>query len=63
MFILGFIDYVFFSLALYNLVKSRNLNNTYLAWIPVLNSYTMGHVCDSINYEYHNKKLFLKLLC
>ena len=61
MFILGFIDYIFFSLALYNLAKSRNLNNAYLAWIPVLNSYAMGCICDSINSHY-NKKTFFRII-
>ena len=62
MLILGLIDYIFYSLALYNLAQSRNLNNSYLAWVPILNSYTMGHICDSINDKYNNKKTCFKII-
>lgn len=49
-FMLSFIlTYVFSSIAFYRFMKNRNLDNAFLAWIPIVNVYTIGKVCDDIN--------------
>ncbi len=55
-FILGFLliaisilQYVFYSLAFYRFMKSRNLKKAFLAWIPFASYYAVGRVYDDIN--------------
>ena len=55
-FILGFVliaisilQYVFYSLAFYRFMKSRNLKKAFFAWIPFASYYAVGKVYDDIN--------------
>lgn len=52
LFIIGvmwILKYIFESLALYKLMNNRNLDNAFLAWIPVVRHYTFGKIYDNIN--------------
>lgn len=40
--IIAIVCYVFTSLALYQMAKNRNIENPWLAWIPIANMYLMG---------------------
>ncbi len=44
------INYILQAIALYSLAKNRNIKGAWLAWIPVLNAYTLGAISD-----YHDK--------
>ena len=44
--IVGVILYVFDALAFYTMAKNKGINNPWLAWIPIANSYIMGKIID-----------------
>lgn len=46
--------YVLMSIGLYKIAKRRNINNAFLAFIPVANSYLLGSVYDDINRTMNN---------
>lgn len=54
-FVMFILSYVFHSLAFYKFMKNRNLDNAFLAWIPVARAYAVGKVYDDIN-ENQGKK-------
>lgn len=43
---LGIVAYVLQALALYTIAKRRGLNKPWLAWIPVVNVWTLGEIAD-----------------
>lgn len=43
---LGIVAYVLQALALYTIAKRRGLNKPWLAWVPVVNVWTLGAVSD-----------------
>ena len=49
--IMCILAYIFSSMAFYRFMKSRNIENAFLAWIPVVAAYTVGKVYDDINEE------------
>lgn len=55
------LEYIFQSLAFYNFMKNRNLENAFLAWIPIVSVYTIGKGFDNIN-ELQNKKTYLGVI-
>ncbi len=52
------LTYFFSSLAFFRLMKSRNLKWAFLAWIPLLDVYAIGKVCDDINKTSNKKTYF-----
>ncbi|WP_286805228.1 DUF4190 domain-containing protein [Acetobacterium sp. MES1] len=64
--VIGLICYVFNSLGLYTMAKNRNLDNPWLAWIPLASSYLMGELINddvSIStWHIPYAKLFLPLM-
>ena len=64
--VIGLICYVFHSLGLYTMAKNRNLDNPWLAWIPLANNYLMGELINddvSIStWHIPYAKLFLPLM-
>lgn len=48
-FIVSVVCYVLMSMGLYKIAKRRNINNAFLAFIPIANSYLLGSVSDDIN--------------
>ena len=48
---IGFlVNYILQAIAIYRLAKNRNIKGAWLAWMPVINSYTVGAISD-----YHDK--------
>lgn len=45
------LEYIFHSLAIYKIMKKRQLNKPFLAWIPFTYSYALGSVYDDITRE------------
>lgn len=43
---LGIVCYVFQSIGLYKMAKSLNLDHPWMAWVPVLNTYTFGTIAS-----------------
>lgn len=64
--IIGLICYVFNSLGLYTMAKNRNIDNPWLAWVPLASSYLMGELINddvSIStWHIPYAKLFLPLM-
>lgn len=54
MFIICIVMYVLFSLGLYTLAGRRNIENPWLAWIPVVQFYTMGEVIGPFKIADYN---------
>lgn len=52
------ITYIFQSLAFYRFMKNRNIENAFLAWIPIVRAYTVGKVYDDINEKQGKKTSF-----
>lgn len=52
----GIIAYVLQALALYTIAKRRGLNKPWLAWIPVVNVWTLGAVSDQYQEVAKGKK-------
>ena len=52
------LDYIFSSLAVYRLIKNRNLDNAVLAWIPLVGEIFIGKVYDNINEKQGKKTNF-----
>ncbi len=44
--------YILTAISYYNVAKVRNMENPWLAWIPVVNSFLVGKVADDINKDY-----------
>ncbi len=51
------VSYVFFGIALYKIAQRRNIENPWLAWVPIANYYLLGQVVDQI-FVYKGKKPF-----
>ena len=45
--------YILAAISYYNVAKIRKMENPWLAWIPVVNSFLVGKVADDINKDYH----------
>lgn len=64
--IIGLICYVFNSLGLYTMAKNRNIDNPWLAWVPLASNYLMGELINddvSIStWHIPYAKLFLPLI-
>ncbi len=58
MFVMAILAYIFQSLAFYRFMKNRNIENAFLAWIPIVRAYTVGKVYDDINAERDEKTNF-----
>ena len=56
--IMAFLNYVFQSIALYRLMKSRKIKLAFLAWIPITYCYALGSIYDSIKRETGQKTYF-----
>ena len=61
-FIMFILEYIFKSLAFYNFMQNRNLDNAFLAWIPIVRHYTFGKVYDDINEKQGKKTNFSIIL-
>ena len=61
-FVMVILLYVFSSLALYRFMKNRNLDNAFLAWIPIASAYAVGKVYDDINEKQGKKTNFSIIL-
>lgn len=44
--IVGIVCYVFTALSLYQMAKNRNIDNAWLAWIPIANAFIMGKIIN-----------------
>jgi len=64
--VIGLVCYVFNALGLYTMAKNRNLDNPWLAWIPLASNYLMGELINddvSIStWHIPYAKLFLPLM-
>lgn len=60
--IMYFLAYIFESLAFYRFMENRKLDNAFLAWIPIVRSYTFGKVYDDINEKQGKKTHFSIIL-
>lgn len=49
------VRYVFNSIGLYTIAKNRGMDNAFLAFIPVVNSYYLGKIADDINKTMNKK--------
>lgn len=58
MFAMAILAYIFHSIAFYRFMKNRNIENAFLAWIPVVRAYTVGKVYDDINEKQDKKTNF-----
>ncbi len=56
--IMVFLNYVFQSIAMYRLMKSRKIKLAFLAWIPVTYCYALGSIYDSIKRKNGQKTYF-----
>ena len=56
--IMSILDYIFSSLAFYRFMNNRNLDNAFLAWIPIAREYAIGKVYDDINEKQGKKNDF-----
>lgn len=62
MLIMAVLSYIFESLAFYRFMENRNLENAFLAWIPIVRAYTVGKVYDDINEKDGKKTNFSIIL-
>ena len=62
MFVMAILAYIFQSLAFYRFMKNRNIENAFLAWIPIVRAYTVGKVYDDINAKQDKKTNFSVIL-
>lgn len=51
----GIVSYVLSSLGVYTIAKRRELNHPWMAWVPVLNLWTLGSISDQYQYVVHNR--------
>ncbi len=58
MLVMFILAYVFESLAFYRFMQNRNLDNAFLAWIPIVRHYTFGKIYDDINEKQGKKTNF-----
>ena len=56
--IMLFLNYIFQSLAIYRMMKSRKIKGAFLSWIPVTFFYALGSVCDDIKRKNDEKTKF-----
>ncbi len=56
--IMVFLNYIFQSMAMYRLMKSRKIKAAFLAWIPITYCYALGSIYDSIKRENGEKTYF-----
>ena len=49
--IMGFLGYIFESIAVFRMMKQRNMENPGLAWVPIIHNYAIGSVHDDIKRE------------
>ena len=50
------VSYVFNALGMYTIAKRRGIQNPWLAWIPVGNTWLLGTISDQYQYVANNKK-------
>lgn len=50
LYILGLVNYIFVALATYKVAKVENVNNPWLAWIPIANLYLLIKIADGKMY-------------
>jgi len=61
-FLIAFASYVFVALGLYTMAQRRNIENPWIAWIPVAQLYILGRVIRTLNiggYEIPQVELVL----
>ena len=56
--IMVFLNYIFQSIAMYRLMKSRKIKSAFLSWIPITYCYALGSIYDSIKRENGQKTYF-----
>ena len=61
-FTLGLVDYIISSIALFRLARKRGIPAPWLAWIPVVNTWTFGSVVDNFELEKGSKRKFRVIL-
>ena len=54
--IVSLVVYIFTALALYTIAGRRGIKNPWLAWIPVVNLWTLGAIADDYRIRAHGKK-------
>ena len=47
---IGIISYVFRSIGLYTIAKRRGIRNPWMAWVPLLHTWTIGSISDQYQY-------------
>ncbi len=55
---MAIVAYIFQSLAFYRFMLNRNIENAFLAWIPIVRAYAVGKVYDDINEKQGKKTNF-----
>ena len=61
-FAISVLTYIFYSLAFFRFMKSRNLKKAFLAWVPFASYYAVGKVYDDINEKQGKKTNFSSIL-
>ncbi len=56
--VMVFLNYIFQSIAMYRLMKSRKIKLAFLSWIPITYCYALGSIYDSIKRENGQKTYF-----
>lgn len=51
MFAIMLVFHIFKAIGMQKVAKARGLKNGWLAWIPLINSYTLGEIADDINIK------------
>lgn len=62
--IIGIILYVLYALGLYTMAKNKSLENPWMAWIPILQHYTLGKIIRRMNigsFQITNPELVLPI--
>ena len=65
-FAISVLTYIFYSLAFFRFMKSRNLKKAFLAWVPFASYYAVGKVYDDINEKqgkHTNFRYIIDKLC
>lgn len=52
---IGIVSYVFRSLSLHTIAKRRGIRNPWMAWVPVLHTWTLGSISDQYQYVVKGK--------
>lgn len=53
--IFGLVFYIFQSIGIYRIAKRRGIHHAWLAWVPIVNSWTIGCISDQYQYLVRGK--------